>query len=294
MEDFQVIPMRSQAGIAPEIVQLMPLRQLFPIEGLPGSRPGIFLQDGFSPALFLDIRKRQCSLGTGNAVIDLLGRCPDPFQRPETEIQDSPCRPGQCLIPDSQLSFLQFLPFPALFQETVPLLEYSIVLGQEIIIDGTDLGDLHIQEFPAQSRISFDQLQIVRGKEDQVHPAILFPGAHRIPIQEILFFQPSPFLVPFHQETAGSISVSILQFCGPFFLPEAGDFFFMPSPEGKAPGRQIDTFQQVGLPLGIISIKNSYIMSQWDGHLLVIPEMEEPEVFQAHQKMTRTGVRIYV
>lgn len=66
----------------------------------------------------------------------------------------------------------------------------------------------------------------------------------------------------------------------------------MPGPEGESPGCKINTLQQVGLALGIIPIKNGYVMFQWDGHLLIIPEMEEPEVFQAHQKMTRTGVRI--
>ena len=56
----------------------------------------------------------------------------------------------------------------------------------------------------------------------------------------------------------------------------------MPCPEGKSPGRRMDAFQQVGFPLGIVSIKNSYVMSQRDGHLLVVPEMEQPQVFQPH------------
>ena len=279
--------MGPQAGVAPDIVQPVAQLELLPVKSFPGCRPGVFRNPLLPFAALLHIGKGQGTLGAGDPVINLLGRLDDPRQGLEPQVQDPRRQPGQGSIPHQQLGFLQLFPVPALFQEPVPLLEHPVVFGQKVIVHRAGLGDLHIQEFPPEGRIPFHQLKVIGGKEHQVHQAVLFPGAYRVPVQEILFFGPAPDRIPFHQQPVGPVPVPVLEFCRPFFRSEAGQLFLMTGPEGKPPGGSIDPFQQVGFPLGVVPIKDGYIMCKRKGHLAVVPEMEQPQVFQAHQETER-------
>ena len=145
-------------------------------------------------------------------------------------------------------------------QETISLLQDSIVILQGFIVKPACLGNFHIEETSPQGRVPLDKLQIIRREKNQIQRTIVLLWRNGSTISLGLFAGPFPFLDPFDKEPIFPIAVTVSHFCRTISLTKFHQFLIMTAAKRKPHRRIIEPLQKIGLALGIAAIDDRQVM----------------------------------
>ena len=196
-------------------------------------------------------------------------------------LDDDGPRSRQLLIPHIQGIDQRGLPgnFP---QKRVSLIERAHRPLKRIEIRRPQLRKLHVQKTTALRRPAFDDLKILRGKQNRAHVPQQFADALRLARADAHRFA---LLLGFVKRDAHLVrTVPLL---GPHAhtcarLPPTDELVIARGPVASSQAAQVKRFQNVCLPLCIGPGEHRHARAWLDERALVVPKVRQTQGFYAH------------
>ena len=171
---------------------------------------------------------------------------------------------------------------PPVFQYSGLVLQKAVELAEDFLILRPDLPDGVVQQPSAHGSAFLDQVQVVRAEQHQVQRLRQFTGCFSDAVYQD-FLRCSRFECHLHG-LLPTVAVDIRQQLRRGIL-KVHQLLVKPRSEASSAAQQVNRFQQIRLPLRVVSGNHIGSFMKIDGLPFVVPEPRDRKPFNIHSSL---------